>query len=490
MFNKEKIKNGKTSPRLFRLKYFIIIVLICAIVPFAAVGLNDLYTNILEHNPPEIQLLDKPRGVGLSPVSVRFLVRDYGAGLDEVVVRISQRGDAKEVYRSKLHGKRSEEITIDLDHESHALTEGNLNIDIRAFDRSFWSNRAEMRVPLRVDFRRPKIEALTSQHNAREGGSQLVFYRAFDEDLAVSGVKVGNRLFMGYPATGIDRDLNDNNLRVAFYAIGLDVSRPVYSKLRLFAEDNVGNTASSDFYNRVAARNFRALNVPLAEDFMRVKVVDLANNARGKTRTSELPPTDPAERLLSDFTLVNENLRALNQTELASLVSKNPRHESYWEGPFVRQSVTLQQAFGDTQVFIYEGKEIGRARNIGEEWLLPRNQSEILAVNTGIVVLVQEVGVYGWTVAVDHGLGLVSVYSRLGHALVQKGAVVQKGQAIGVAGRSGFARNQHVHFEIRVQGVPVDPTEWFDASWYYGHVVGKINDIKRMLGIPVYVPLR
>lgn len=477
----------------FRLKYFIIVVLIFTVVPFAAVGLNDLYrsiTDVLERQPPVIQLIEVPRGIGLSPVSIKFNVVDNGAGLDEIVVRLRQRGAEKELQRLSLRGKRSHEIILDFSAEDGSLIEGVAMIDVRAFDRSFWSNRAESSLPLRVDFRKPKIEVLSTQHNARIGGSQMVFYKTFDEDLALSGVKVGSQIFLGYPATSVDKDFSDPNVKVAIYALDLELDKEARSHVKLFAEDKVGNAVSEDFYNKVQDRTSRDVPVKLSEDFMRDRIVDLAGKARNKIRDTEESGGTAEERLIQDFKLVNERLRLNNEAEITSLVLKSPRHEAYWDGPFVRQSSTVQQPFGNLQVFSYEGKVLGKARSLGDELLLPRGQDEVYAANGGIVAFAQDVGIYGWAVGIDHGLGVVSIYARLESPLVQKGAVIEKGQVIGKAGRTGFARNKQLYFEMRVQGVPVDPAEWFDAAWFYGHLGAKIKEVKKILGIPIYVPLR
>ena len=42
---------------------------------------------------------------------------------------------------------------------------------------------------------------------------------------------------------------------------------------------------------------------------------------------------------------------------------------------------------------------------------------------------------------------------------------------------------------MRVHGVPVDPLEWWDPNWFNQHVVGKIDDMKRALGLQVAKPL-
>jgi len=474
-------------PRFFKIKYILVIIFICAVVPFAAVGLSDLYKNILEHTPPVITLIDVPRGIGLSPVSVKLMVSDPDAGLDEVVIRLKQKGPAKQIRRLELAGKHSEEILLDFSVDDKSLTEGTVTIEVKAFDRSFWQNSSDMSLPLRVDFRKPKIEVLSPQNNARLGGSQLVFYKAIDEDLSISGVKVGNKIFIGSPATGIDKELSEKNLYAAVYAVDFTLDKNVYSDIKLFAEDKVGNAVSTPFYNKVTAREFPTNTVNLDDDFMRSKIVELATKVR---RKSNQPDDTSDERLLNAFTLVNEKMRAENETEIFSMTSKSPRLETFWDGPFIRQSATVQQAFGTKVNYQYEGKPVGTARSTGEELILPHGSSEVLAVNAGIAVFTHDLGLYGWTIGVDHGLGVISVYSRLSKPIVSSGASVEKGQTIGMSGKTGFARNEQVYLEIRVQGVPVDPREWLDSAWFYTHIIGKTNEAKKVLGIPVYVPLR
>ncbi len=64
---------------------------------------------------------------------------------------------------------------------------------------------------------------------------------------------------------------------------------------------------------------------------------------------------------------------------------------------------------------------------------------------------------FGWAVRVDHGNGIVSLYAHLSEIDVQVGQHVQTGTTIGLSGQSGNATGPHVHYEIDVNGVPVDP---------------------------------
>ncbi len=66
---------------------------------------------------------------------------------------------------------------------------------------------------------------------------------------------------------------------------------------------------------------------------------------------------------------------------------------------------------------------------------------------------------YGYTVIVDHGEGLVSLYSHMKGEWVNVGDWVERGQLIGEVGSTGNSSGPHVHFEVRVDGERVNPLE-------------------------------
>jgi murein DD-endopeptidase MepM/ murein hydrolase activator NlpD len=67
---------------------------------------------------------------------------------------------------------------------------------------------------------------------------------------------------------------------------------------------------------------------------------------------------------------------------------------------------------------------------------------------------------YGTIVAIDHGNGMDTLYAHLSRVEVATGQVVQAGQLIGAIGMTGVATGDHLHFEVRVADVPVDPMLW------------------------------
>ena len=85
----------------------------------------------------------------------------------------------------------------------------------------------------------------------------------------------------------------------------------------------------------------------------------------------------------------------------------------------------------------------------------------VKVVQAGTVALVQRLGTYGLTVAVEHGSGVYSLYMQLEAATVKQGAKVAKGQAIGTVGGANSDYGPHLHFEIRGENqVALDPADW------------------------------
>jgi murein DD-endopeptidase MepM/ murein hydrolase activator NlpD len=84
----------------------------------------------------------------------------------------------------------------------------------------------------------------------------------------------------------------------------------------------------------------------------------------------------------------------------------------------------------------------------------------VLAANDGQVALAEPLTVRGNAVIIDHGLGVHSGYYHLSEIKVQEGQQVKKGDVVGKLGDTGLATGPHLHWEIRVHGVNVDPAQW------------------------------
>jgi murein DD-endopeptidase MepM/ murein hydrolase activator NlpD len=90
----------------------------------------------------------------------------------------------------------------------------------------------------------------------------------------------------------------------------------------------------------------------------------------------------------------------------------------------------------------------------------------ILSTAPGKVVFAGWRGNYGRMVEVDHGLGIRTLYAHMKAIAVEKGDVVDYRQKIGLVGSSGRSTGPHVHFEIRIDGIPLDPVNFLKAGRY------------------------
>ena len=81
----------------------------------------------------------------------------------------------------------------------------------------------------------------------------------------------------------------------------------------------------------------------------------------------------------------------------------------------------------------------------------------IKAAAAGRVIVAAYSGGYGNLVVIDHGNGIATAYAHQSQIAVSVGQQVGQGQVIGYVGSTGFSTGPHLHFEVRVNGTPVDP---------------------------------
>jgi murein DD-endopeptidase MepM/ murein hydrolase activator NlpD len=92
--------------------------------------------------------------------------------------------------------------------------------------------------------------------------------------------------------------------------------------------------------------------------------------------------------------------------------------------------------------------------------------TRIKATSDGKVVATGWMNAYGNAVDIDHGLGFVTRYGHLSKILVQEGQAVKKGDVIAVQGSTGRSTGNHLHYEVRYNDAPINPSNFLKAGTY------------------------
>lgn len=86
----------------------------------------------------------------------------------------------------------------------------------------------------------------------------------------------------------------------------------------------------------------------------------------------------------------------------------------------------------------------------------------IRAADSGEIIFAGWWDGYGKAVVIDHGRMTTTVYGHLSRIYKKVGAVVAKGQTLGLVGSTGYSTGPHLHFEVRKNGKPVDPAQFLN----------------------------
>jgi murein DD-endopeptidase MepM/ murein hydrolase activator NlpD len=88
----------------------------------------------------------------------------------------------------------------------------------------------------------------------------------------------------------------------------------------------------------------------------------------------------------------------------------------------------------------------------------------VAAAADGIVVLVEPLQVRGNVVVINHGAGVLTGYFHLDTFAVEEGQTVKAGDPIGAMGATGLVTGSHLHWELRVGEIAIDPSEWVERA--------------------------
>lgn len=419
--------------------------------------LGPLLILLLASSTPSIAVDPSLQVIGAA-TPVKFRITDPH-GARRVAAYLEQNGSRYAVYESSSPARRvlfwtRKQPPADYSFaagtkNAPGLKDGKATLIIEAKSNDLRGSTVSEARELMVVTRPPVLAPDEAQHYINQGGSELVTFSVSGYWTA-AGVKTGKYSFRSFAMPG-------PNKRFSLFAYPWDLPPDIAPVV--FASNPTGSDVTGHFWFKVFPKSFRRRDLVLDDGFVQ-KVVD------------EIDPGGTGDRL-TRFLKINREVRRQNNQTLADLRLKT-EERFLWSGPFLRQEAKDESMFADVRSYMYKGKKVDEQVHLGYDLSNVKN-TPILAANDGRVVFADRLGIYGNCIVVDHGYGLQTIYGHLSQIQVKPGDAVRKAQKMGLSGATGMAGGDHLHFSMQVDGVQVDPKEWWDAHWIHDRILSKVQ---------------
>lgn len=451
-------------------KYLVLLVLLAA-----GAGAGAAWVMAARAPGPVIEFIE-PTAVGRLGELV-LAVDTPGRELDSLEVTLEQDGTVMPVF--SLAGGNASALVEEGENRLmlrqpigrerfEALREGPATIAVTAVRPVLFGYREAATTSERgieVRLRPPTMSVQSQFHYINHGGSEMVVYRVNPVD-GVSGVRVGDVEYPGFPARGAGIEGADASLHVAFFSLlwNQDLDTPI----TMFARDSLGNEGSATFDHRVFPKQFRASRINLSDDFLARVVPAILQNS------PEFRVDDPTD-VLNSYLRINGDMRRENDAYIATLAAQTSA-EILWRGAFHQLiNTAVESSFADQRDYLYDGEIVDHQTHLGFD-LASTVAAPVLAANNGRVVHAGWLGIYGNCIILDHGMGLQSLYAHLSQIDVRVGDDVELDEQLGRSGATGLAGGDHLHFTMLLNGSAVTPIDWWSSQWVEDRIVRKLRE--------------
>ncbi len=367
------------------------------------------------------------------------LVVSPRAYVDRMVVRAIQGSREVVLFEGKLPS-RVNEVRFTVEPKKLGLRDGEARVEVEL--RRFLLLKESFELKAKIDTQPPRIHLIYAPYTVLQGGSGGI--RARLSEPVELYVEVGGERFRSYKV--------GEDVYIALF--GVPVNTSPKDVIKIVAIDEVGNKTVLPLGTGIKRNNFKTVWIELKgrEKIITPKLHTILGG--------ELEDTD----FVSLFKKVNEEIRKQNEEKIRQIGSRS-EPQRFWKGKFLqlRNSKVLSR-YGERRRYTYRGKLISKSWHLGYDLASVKN-ARVVAANSGKVVFAGDLGIYGNTIIIDHGYGLMSLYAHLADFKVKEGEVVRKGQVIGYTDTTGLAFGDHLHFGILVDGYEVTPLEWWDRKW-------------------------
>jgi murein DD-endopeptidase MepM/ murein hydrolase activator NlpD len=325
---------------------------------------------------------------------------------------------------------------------------------VEATSNDFRAQTTRVAREVTVITRPPQVNVDADQHYLYLGMADLVTFNVTGY-YTDAGVVVAGRMFRSWPMPGGKPGL------FSLFAVPWDA--PAGAAPEVYASAPAGNRAMGTMavsYPKKEQPKYRTRDLQLDDKFLQ-KV------------TAELDPNGTGD-LVARFLKINGEMRRANNKTLSDL-RRETEPRFLWSQPFQQQpNSKVESSFADVRNYFYQGKQIDQQVHLGYDLSITQHVG-VQASNDGKVVWAGPLGIYGNCIVLDHGYGLQTIYGHLSEIAVHKGDMVKRGQVMGKSGQTGLAGGDHIHFCMQLDGVQIDPKEWWDAHWIKDHIAKRVE---------------
>jgi murein DD-endopeptidase MepM/ murein hydrolase activator NlpD len=441
--------------------------LIFGILLIIGVSVFVYFSSMFEREAPAISMENNGYWNLKKPLKIK--IEDASGIVSYKVFLRSKDTDIDLQYEQLLTPKSSIELEIEPPKRAYTMKDEKIEIVVEAQDSSKWNytkgNNAQKSYVMVVDKKRPALNIVSNSYKISQGGSALVIFKLSDENLENVYIE-GNDGKKFKPQ--------------AFYKPGYFISLlawPVMDegfKATVVATDMAGNISKAYVPLYLKQKDYKISNITLNDKFLKGKIADLAE---------EFAETQGVEDSISQFKIINEEVRAKNETlihELSSKIKDEEVSSFNVNKMYPLKNAQVVAQFGDHRKYFYEGNYISQSYHLGLD-LASNAMAAIKPQNGGEVVFSDYNGLYGNMPMIYHGLGLYTLYGHCSSVKVSNGSHVDKDETIANTGKSGYAMGDHLHFGVLVQGIEVRPQEWMDKQWIKLNISDVIQSAKDII---------
>ncbi len=436
-------------------------VLVLGGVGLLALALAALLWLVGDMEKPQVVFNGDSSHIGLTR-QVSLVVSDAKSGLRSIqVVLVQENKKALLLERTYPRtgylsggGPKKIEETIEITPKALGFKDGAAELVVTVADFSWWNwlqgNIAIHSSAVTIDTKPPVISVMESPKYIKGGGAGVVVYRV-SEPAGRHGVMVNDIFYPGFA-------MPKRGAGIYGACMGLPHDIAAIEKAFVVAADQAGNEAKAPFTMDLHVRKIVSDKITVSDAFLSAKLPEFA------TYYPELSGT-PVEQYIK----VNNDIRQANYKKIQEVCSKF-QPERLWDGRFGRMEGSPRAGYADHRTYLYNNEKIDEQIHLGVD-IASLEHANVGAANRGLVVFAEYLGIYGNTVILDHGQGIFSLYSHMSQIDVPVGTMVEKDTVLGLTGTTGMAGGDHLHFGMLVNGIFVDPREWWDEEWVKLHML-------------------